>query len=140
MSSTRKTLAFVLSCAWLSGCGNPREPAGPDNMLIFELIAQPQQISGQQNAQLYLTPVLLEDCRALHGEMVLLSSSSEFGFFTYDTSRVDTNAVSWLNPDVWYSHLNPAGATKDTIYAYCVDVYNNTLAWDSCTVEVMGSP
>jgi len=122
------------------GCGNSRDPAGPGNFPLFELTTAPPQItSSAADVQVYLNDLLPNEFAQLHGKLMLFSSSSSDGFFNLDTSFVDTSAPwgTLLNPDVWYRHVPGTEATRDTLYARCVDFSFALLAWDSCTIAVI---
>ncbi len=71
--------------------------------------------------------------------MVLFTSASADGFFNYDTSRVDLQAVSLLNPEVWFQYSGPGGNLVDTVYAHCLSAYGDTLAWNYCTITIVGN-
>lgn len=125
------------------GCAS-RNPSGPgdDYLPIFDISALPPQIAKTQNAQIFLTPTLPNEFKALQSRMTLFSSSSGFGFFNVsnDISYIDTAAVSRLNPDVWYFYDGPGDNVVDTIFAYVVDVGFDTLAWNFCTITIVGNP
>jgi hypothetical protein len=125
-----------------SGCAS-RSPSGPDGgyLPVFSMNALPPQITKTQNAQIYLTPTLPNEFKTLHSRMTLFSSSSGYGFFNVsnDISYIDTAAVSKLNPEVWYLYNGPDDNVVDTIFAYVVDVDFDTLAWNYCTIAVVGN-
>ena len=133
-------VAIFIALMGIIGCGNSSEPAGPGNFPLFELTTAPPQISSNAaDVQIYINDLLPNEFAQLHGELMILSSSSADGFFNLDTTLVDT-AAPWgtmLNPDVWYRHVPGSMATQDTLYAHCVDFSLSLLAWDSCIVAVI---
>ncbi len=143
---TRSTKLLIGLCLVVGqgcwGCAS-RSPSGPDGgyLPVFSMNALPPQIAKTQNAQIYLTPTLPNEFKALQSRMTLFSSSSGYGFFNVnnDISYIDTAAVSKLNPEVWYLYNGPGDNVVDTIFAYVVDVDFDTLAWNFCTITIVGN-
>lgn len=134
-------LSLSIAAAVLVGCGGSgKTPAGPDNVPVFNLNAQPPVIAPQGAAILSLIPTIPLDFEQLEGEVVVFSNEPDSGiFFDQPYSWVDLGAATRLNPEVWYQYIGSGSEdTLDVIlYAFVVSQAADTLAWDSCLVSVV---
>ena len=140
--STR--ISFFLALLWfLIGCADSKQPAGPDTGIpIFNLEADPSVIAPLQNTMLSLTPVLPLEFEELDGEEVLFSALPDSGaFFVNSWSWIDLDAATNLFPEVWYQYtgFGTPDTVKVAIFAHVVSQTEDTLAWDSCLVNVISN-
>lgn len=126
----------------LLGCADTKEPAGPDTGVpYFEVVLDPAVIAPQENTKVSLLPTLPLEFEELAGEWVLFESEPDSGFFTdLPTPVVDPNAVGNLFPAVWFTYTGFGGPdTIDVeIFVYVVSQGDQTLAWNSAILSVVG--
>ncbi len=118
--------------------GNTRAPFTPETP-VFTLDAQPPAISPPENALIYMRSASPAEFSNLMNMRVYFTCTSGGGIFTPDSSRVDTNAVTGMTPAVWYNYTGTESNFADTLYAHCVDVFGQLLAWNYCLIQILGN-
>ncbi|TKJ40024.1 hypothetical protein CEE37_09820 [candidate division LCP-89 bacterium B3_LCP] len=127
----------------LSGCTGARETVGPDTGIPpFDLDVSPPIITPSTNAVLSLIQTLPLDFQQLDNKWALFSSDSQYGGFTpFANVHVDiaANGQGYLDPQPWffYAGPNPPDTLDVIIYAHVATDLGDTLAWNSCIIQVV---
>ena len=130
---------LMSTTVFLLGCAGSKDPIGGDTgIACFDLEAQPQVFTKNQNTLMKLVPTFPDEFNELNGMWVVFSSSSDSGIFTPDGwIKVDLYAQpTYLNPNTWFRY---DGSEENFDIELKAEVMSNTwevIVWDTCLVTI----